>query len=158
MACIRKANAKCKVPTSTPSHEGIYRRDTTPRFVKLGYMEVSFQFHASGSMLPSKSFRCPLKKRLFGHQSLYGHFGEEKFLLSSRESYKISVGIVTRLRAGWSRNCGSIFDGSKETFPSLPDLGLTKLPIKRVPDETDHRHLVPKDGVACPRPQWRAQG
>ena len=137
----------------------INRRDPTPRFVKPGYMEVSFQFHAPGSMLPSKSCWCPLKRRMFGLQSLSRHFGEEKFLLSSRENYKDSVGVVTRLRAGRARNRGSIFDRSKETFRSLLDLGLTKLPIKGVPmDGTDYRHQMPKECVARPRPQWRAQG
>jgi hypothetical protein len=80
-------------------------------------------------MFPSKSCRCPLKKRLFKHESLSGYFGEEKFLLCSWESYKSSDGTVTRLRAEKSRYRGSIFDWSKEIFPSLLDLGLTKLPI-----------------------------
>ena len=160
LACILNANAKRNVGTSAPNHEGIYTVDIqTQRFVKLGYMEVSFQFHARGSMLPSKSCRCPLKRSMFGHQSLSRHFGEERVLPSSRESYKNSVGVVSRLRAGRARNRGSILDRNKETFPSLPDLGLTKLSIKGVPaDENDYRHQVPKECVACPRPEWRAQG
>ena len=66
---------------------------------------------------------------LFGHQSFSGYFGKETFLHSSREGYKSSVDVVTGLGAERSRNRGSIFDGSKETSPFLPDLELTKLPI-----------------------------